>query len=76
MEGIAGGAREVVAAVGEISNALVEQNAASTEIAENVEKIAQMSEENGAATQEVAATALHLESLAAAARLAVARFAV
>ena len=76
MTGISSGAQSVVAAVSEISNALVEQNAASTEIAENVEKIAQMSEENGAATQDVAATAQHLETLATAARLAVARFAV
>ncbi len=76
MTGISGGAQRVVAAVNDISNALKEQSVASNEIAANVEKIAQMSEENSAATRESADTALQLEKLAAETREAVAVFKV
>lgn len=68
------GAETAVLMVNEISSALREQTVASNEIAVNVEKIAQMSEENGAATREVAETATLLERLADDARTAVAKF--
>jgi methyl-accepting chemotaxis protein len=65
-----------VSAVNEISNALKEQSVASNDIAANVEKIAQMSEENSAATREAADTAHQLEALAAGTRAAVSEFRV
>ncbi len=49
---------------------------ASNDIAANVEKIAQMSEENSAASRESAETAHQLEQLAASTRQAVAVFRV
>lgn len=58
----------------EISSALKEQSVASNEIAANVEKIAQMSEENSAATREAADTARQLETLAVGTRNVVSRF--
>lgn len=57
-------ARQVVDAVSEISVALHEQAAASTEIAQNVERIAQGAEENNAAARGNADTAGHLRQLA------------
>ena len=74
MLGISGGAQRVVAAVNEISDALKEQSVASNDIASNVEKIAQMSEENSAAARESADTAHQLETLAADTRVAVSQF--
>jgi methyl-accepting chemotaxis protein len=76
MLGISDGAQKVVSAVNEISNALKEQSVASNDIAANVEKIAQMSEENSAATREAADTAHQLEALAAGTRAAVSEFRV
>jgi methyl-accepting chemotaxis protein len=76
MLGISDGAQRVVQAVTDISNALKEQSVASNDIAANVEKIAQMSEENSAATREAAETARQLEELAASTRQAVAVFRV
>jgi methyl-accepting chemotaxis protein len=76
MLGISDGAQRVVQAVTDISNALKEQSVASNDIAANVEKIAQMSEENSAATREAAETAHQLEELAAGTRQAVAVFRV
>lgn len=58
-------ASQVVGAVGEISLALGEQSAASTEIARNVEHIAQMSEKNSFAVRESAAAAQGLSARAA-----------
>lgn len=55
------GAVRVVGVVNDISLALKEQSAASNDIAKNVEKIAQMVEENSAAMQETASTAAQLE---------------
>ena len=55
---------------------LKEQGVASNDIAANVEKIAQMSEENSAASREAAETAHHLEQLAASTRAAVSVFRV
>ncbi|GAB1414372.1 methyl-accepting chemotaxis protein [Candidatus Desulfobacillus denitrificans] len=76
MLGISDGAERVVQAVNDISNALKEQSVASNDIAANVEKIAQMSEENSAAAKEASDTAHHLERLAAGTREAVAIFRV
>ncbi len=66
--------RQVVGSVGEISVALREQAAASTEIAQNVEKIAQMAEENNAAAAANANTADALRRLAENLNQEVARF--
>ncbi len=76
MLGISEGAQRVVSSVNDISNALKEQGVASNDIAANVEKIAQMSEENSAATREAADTAHQLEQLAASTRAAVSVFRV
>lgn len=65
-----------MSAVNEISSTLKEQSVASNEIASNVERIAQMSEENSAATREVADTARQLEVLAMGTRNAVSQFSV
>ncbi|MBA3902258.1 MAG: methyl-accepting chemotaxis protein [Rhodocyclaceae bacterium] len=65
MERIKSGALRVVQSVDDISLALKEQSAASVEIAGNVEKIAQMAEENNAAVAGTTATARELERLAA-----------
>ncbi|MBT0961506.1 methyl-accepting chemotaxis protein [Denitromonas iodatirespirans] len=64
MQAISGGTQQAVAAVNEISSALREQSVASNEIAANVERIAQMSEENSAATRQAHATAAQLQALA------------
>jgi methyl-accepting chemotaxis protein len=64
----------VVAAVGEISTALVEQSSASTDIARNIERIASMGEENNSAVKESAGAAHHLAQLASELHKAVGRF--
>lgn len=69
-------AARVVQVVGDISNSLKEQSVASNDIAKNVEKIAQMSEENSAAVQETANAAQHLEQLAASMQNTISRFKV
>ncbi len=66
--------RHVVDAVSEISVALREQAAASTEIAQNVERIAQMAEENNAAARGNADTSDKLRQLAETLSGEVARF--
>jgi methyl-accepting chemotaxis protein len=66
--------REVMVAVGEISVSLSEQASASTEIAQNVERIAQMAEENDAAASGNARTAADLRQLAESLSSEVARF--
>ncbi|HEX6735421.1 MAG TPA: methyl-accepting chemotaxis protein [Azonexus sp.] len=70
------GAARVVAAVREISDALREQAAASSDIARNVETIAQMAEENSAAVGENHATAEQLQKFADALQREVSRFKV
>ena len=65
MDEIKSGALRVLRSVSDISLALKEQSAASTEIATNVEKIAQMAEENNAAVAATTATAQEMERLAA-----------
>jgi len=54
----------VAQVITDISNSLKEQSSASRDIAINVEKIAQMSEENSAAVQHTSRAAHHLEELA------------
>ncbi|GBG03444.1 hypothetical protein AZSI13_27710 [Azospira sp. I13] len=61
---IGGGSRRTVDMVGDISDAIREQSMASTAIAQQVEKIAQMSEENSAAAQSTSDTAGELAHLA------------
>ncbi|MDT3736036.1 MAG: methyl-accepting chemotaxis protein [Denitratisoma sp.] len=65
MERIKAGALRVVSSVSDISLALREQSSASAEIAANVERIAQMAEENNAAVAASTATARRMEQLAA-----------
>lgn len=74
MLGISDGAQRVVSAVNDISHALKEQSVASNEIAANVERIAQMAEENSAATRATADSARRLETLAADTRQTVSYF--
>jgi methyl-accepting chemotaxis protein len=61
---IRAGAGRTVNAINEISDALGEQSAASTEIARQVEGIAQMAENNSASSQASARTAQQLKDLA------------
>jgi methyl-accepting chemotaxis protein len=63
--GISAGTERVVTAVNEISSALQEQSTVSNDIAANIERIAQMSEENSAATREARSSADLLRQLAA-----------
>ncbi|MBL8452864.1 MAG: methyl-accepting chemotaxis protein [Zoogloea sp.] len=76
MSRISNSTGRIVTTVGEISLALQEQRTASSDIASHVERIAQMSEENHAATRQAAKTAGHLEDLALTAREAAHRFRV
>ncbi len=71
---ISAGAQRVSHVVSDISNAIKEQSIASSDIARNVERVAQMSDENYAAAQETAAIARNLENLAAELEGAVAMF--
>jgi methyl-accepting chemotaxis protein len=64
MTGIQGNAGKVAEAVVEISNSLREQSAASVDIAKNVERIAQMAEQNSMAVRENNITAQDLKRLA------------
>jgi methyl-accepting chemotaxis protein len=65
MARIQDGVLNVLAAVGDISRALTEQSATNNLIAKNVEGIAQMTEETSTIIKDVAASADHLERLAA-----------
>ncbi|NMG63383.1 HAMP domain-containing protein [Azoarcus indigens] len=69
-------AREVLQAVGDISLALKEQSSASAEIARNVERIAQMAEENSQSVRNTAGTASELQGLAGSLKTKVERFRV
>ncbi|MBS1198748.1 MAG: Histidine kinase, region:Bacterial chemotaxis sensory transducer [Proteobacteria bacterium] len=68
--------RQVVGVVEDITLSLREQATASTEIAKNVEAIAQMAEENNAAAAKNRSTAGDLQQLASALASSVARFKV
>ena len=61
---IQSGSAQVVAAVNDISSALKEQSAASNDIARSIEQIAQMVNANNAASENVAAAAIEMGSLA------------
>jgi methyl-accepting chemotaxis protein len=74
--GISAGTERVVAAVNEISAALQEQSTVSNDIAANIERIAQMSEENSAATREARSSAESLRQLATGTLTAVRAFRV
>jgi methyl-accepting chemotaxis protein len=71
---ISSGAQKVSHAASDISAAIQEQSVASTDIAKNVERVAQMSDENHAAIQEVASAAHNLENLAEELESAVRKF--
>jgi len=64
----------VLDAVGDISSALSEQKSASIDIAKNVERIAQITEENSLAVSNVSSAATHLEVLANGLRQSASRF--
>ena len=70
------GSRKVVGTVNDIGTALREQSVTNNEIANSVEKIAQMIEGNNAAVEETAKTAHNLKHLAATLQDVVARFKV
>ncbi|QID17856.1 methyl-accepting chemotaxis protein [Nitrogeniibacter mangrovi] len=76
MDEINDGASSVVEFVADISHSLREQSSASTEIAQNVEAIAQMAESNSAAVRGTANTAAELERMANTLRDEVSRFRV
>jgi methyl-accepting chemotaxis protein len=76
MEEIHSGAQRVAQTVDDISLALKEQSAASAEIAVNVEKIAQMAEENNAAVAGTTGTARELERLAEGLQVEIRRYKV
>lgn len=56
--------RNMISSVSDISAALREQSSASTQIAQNVERIAAMAEENVSSVKDVAHAAENLEALA------------
>ena len=68
------GAQRVSHIVSDIGNAVREQSMASSEIARNVERVAQISNENHAVAEETASAARNLENLAAGLGNAVAIF--
>jgi len=76
MAGICHSASTMQGAIDNISDALREQRGASTDLARNVEAIAQMSEENSAAVGSVASTAHRLLTVADSLKSSVSRFRV
>ena len=74
MHQIKAGSDRVVAAVNDISAALGEQTAAGSDIARNVEHIAQMAERNEASVSHVAAAARDLQHLSLQLQQSVGRF--
>ena len=76
MSEIQSNAGQVVDTVGDISSSMREQSAASTEIAKNVEVIAQMAEQNSVAVAENATTAHELERLSEGLQTEIRRFRV
>ncbi|MBI3221732.1 MAG: methyl-accepting chemotaxis protein [Nitrosomonadales bacterium] len=65
---------QVLATASDISAALEEQSKASNDIAVNIEKVAQMTEQNSAATNNTSNAADHLSELAESMRVTVDRF--
>ena len=76
MGGICDSAHTMQITIENITDALREQRGASTELARNVEAIAQMSEENSAAVASVASTAHNLVSVSDTLRASVSSFRV
>ena len=76
MDRIREGANQVVSEVNDITAALREQGAASHQVARNVEKIAQMTEENSAAVTEIAGASQNMKHLAEQLQGSVSRFKV
>ena len=76
MNRIDAGAREVRTVVEAISTTLHEQSSAISNLSQNVEKIAQMIEENSAADKVVSGAAAGLEKLAETLKAGVDRFKV
>ncbi|MDB5904724.1 MAG: histidine kinase, region: chemotaxis sensory transducer [Betaproteobacteria bacterium] len=68
------GARVTMERINDISSAAAEQGTASNDIARNVEKIAQMTEETSAAISQASTTAQQLEALASKLHSEVAQF--
>lgn len=68
------GALRVVAVVNDISSSIREQSTTSSEIARNIESIAQMSEESSQAVQNTTEAARRLQELSASLHTAVSRF--
>ncbi len=68
--------QRVVAVVADISSSLKEQSAASSDIARQVERIAQMADENSVAVNEVKASARSLNGLAESLKNTVNRFVI
>ena len=68
------GARVTMERINDISSAAAEQGTASNDIARNVEKIAQMTEETSAAIVQASTTAQQLEALASKLHAEVAQF--
>jgi methyl-accepting chemotaxis protein len=68
------GAQNVVHMIGEVSNALKEQATASHDIANRIEQIVQMVEENSSAVGSVANSAVQLSTLATTLSSGVERF--
>ena len=69
-------AKETQAKISDIVSAMREQSAASHEIAQNIEKIAGMADENSRAVQDTTVAANHLETLALNLRQSLSRFKV
>lgn len=74
MSEIDGGVHRIITVVNTISSSIREQGAASNDIAVNVERIAQMSEQNSSAAAQTADSALELVTLVTGMRDAVAQF--
>ncbi|MBW7900246.1 MAG: methyl-accepting chemotaxis protein [Rhodocyclaceae bacterium] len=68
------GALRVVEVVNDISSSIREQSAASSDIAKNIERIAQMSEEGVQAVRHTTDAARHLQELSTALHASVSRF--
>ncbi len=74
IRGIRGGSTEVVARVADISSSIREQGVASNSMAQAVERVAQMSEENSSAASQTAQCSAALQQLAADMQLAIRRY--
>ncbi|QBC43145.1 methyl-accepting chemotaxis protein [Iodobacter fluviatilis] len=74
MEQIKTGSFKVQTSIKDISAALAQQRSVSTDLAQNVERIAQMAEENRAAVEEVANSSNDLVKLATSLKQSISRF--